>query len=65
VSTRNLPERCPNIDCTNKLGEGTFVIVTLDSLAIGTSERPTKPLQLIMCRPCGDLLNSRIENSHG
>jgi hypothetical protein len=43
-----LPQRCANLACTNRVGEGQFVIIFTVTLAT----YGIKPVALLMCGPC-------------
>lgn len=47
--------KCPNTYCTNKIGEGTFALVTFRPNIDGD-----KPVQLMVCTPCADIMNQDV-----
>jgi hypothetical protein len=49
--------RCANVECTNKPGEGPFVIVTLGR---GNVVGGHRPLRMFLCSPCADALDHVI-----
>lgn len=47
--------KCPNTYCTNRLGEGTFALVTFEPNITGD-----KPVQLLICTPCAEIIKMDI-----
>lgn len=48
---------CMNCNCRNKVGEGTFVVVSFPP--VGTSR---KGILLVLCRPCDEELSLHLKS---
>lgn len=66
LRTIQLPAKCPNIYCSNHIGEGTFALVVKE----GSKANGFKPISLLMCAPCAQTMvtepsETPREISHG
>jgi hypothetical protein len=52
-----MDSRCANIECTNRPGEGPFVITTLGQ---GNVVGGHRSLRMFLCSPCADALDEVV-----
>lgn len=52
-------DRCANYVCTNRVGEGAWVLVHIPTLTVSPTAM-LKPLHLSMCGPCATRLSHEI-----